>query len=567
MNYIETMWENLSRAISVYWNRVLQNIEPQIIRSIHFLESILWGISTEIFGELECRTHVLRLSQFFLDFMYNRTNELIESPYFSKVANITHDLDVFYQDLSNNDLFTNIRKYSGVIWQFLREKFLSMVPFGKELREISIDIANEFRELKKVEAVKEAVEKYEDVVSKLKWVLSEFQFEKRLNALLDIIKHKLTRITQNALQTEDVYREAKTKFVFDPEKGKIEWEQKLPMAWHAFNETPQFEEIPEYKVLKDIQSFVFSKRNSSIWSYYYDWTSPLSAPHLLPPFNSHALLVGGTHVVTFDKRFVTFEKSNITSSSAKVLDEGCSHLLAHDWVDNRFSLILKSSVASDKKQNFFTKSLVIRSGANMIEIELGTTGGFVKVGENSASMLPVMVDDLLVMQELNVITASSRRGFKVRCNLEFDVCVIETSGWFFGKIAGVLGTMNNELYDDLRKSDNTITTDNNEFTDSWKLDSMCSKNIEEVSSVDKLGDDLKKICESFFRHKSSYFAECFSIVDPNSYYEICLGLAAQPKFQLTSETSEKAACTAGMAYMETCSIENVPLRIPDTCVQ
>lgn len=47
------MWDNLTRAISVYWNRVLQNIEPQIIRSIHFLESILWGISTEIFGELE----------------------------------------------------------------------------------------------------------------------------------------------------------------------------------------------------------------------------------------------------------------------------------------------------------------------------------------------------------------------------------------------------------------------------------------------------------------------------------------------------------------------------------
>lgn len=51
MNYIETMWDNLSRAISVYWNRILSNIEPQIIRSIHFLESILWGISTEIFGE------------------------------------------------------------------------------------------------------------------------------------------------------------------------------------------------------------------------------------------------------------------------------------------------------------------------------------------------------------------------------------------------------------------------------------------------------------------------------------------------------------------------------------
>lgn len=51
MNYIESMYDNLVRTVSVYWNRVLQNIEPQIIRSIHYVESVLWGISTEIFGE------------------------------------------------------------------------------------------------------------------------------------------------------------------------------------------------------------------------------------------------------------------------------------------------------------------------------------------------------------------------------------------------------------------------------------------------------------------------------------------------------------------------------------
>jgi hypothetical protein len=37
------------------------------------------------------------------------------------------------------------------------------------------------------------------------------------------------------------YREAKTKFIFDPECGNVEWEQKLPISWHAFNETPKFE--------------------------------------------------------------------------------------------------------------------------------------------------------------------------------------------------------------------------------------------------------------------------------------------------------------------------------------
>lgn len=77
ISYVEKIYDNLVQTIAAYWNRVLENIEPQIIRSIHYIESILWGISTEIF-----------------DFMYNRTNDLIESPYFTKVSNITHDLDV-----------------------------------------------------------------------------------------------------------------------------------------------------------------------------------------------------------------------------------------------------------------------------------------------------------------------------------------------------------------------------------------------------------------------------------------------------------------------------------------
>lgn len=219
--------------------------------------------------------------------MYNRTNELIESPYFTKVSNITHDLDVLYQDLSNNDIFTNLRKYSGVITQFLKEKILSMVPFGKEMKEVIADISNEFKELKNVEAVREALEQYEEIHAKVSWVLKEFQFEKRLNNLLDILKNKLTRITQNAIQTEDVYREAKTKFVFDPDRGFMEWQQKLPVAWHAFNETPHFEEIPEYKLFQSIQSFLFSKKNGTIWTLYYG-LRPLSEPQsLLPPFDSY----------------------------------------------------------------------------------------------------------------------------------------------------------------------------------------------------------------------------------------------------------------------------------------
>lgn len=35
-------------------------------------------------------------------------------------------------------------------------------------------------------------------------------------------------------------REPKTQFIFEPNDGVMILEQKLPMSWHAFNETPNF---------------------------------------------------------------------------------------------------------------------------------------------------------------------------------------------------------------------------------------------------------------------------------------------------------------------------------------
>lgn len=51
INYVEIMWDNLAMTFSSYWNKILQSIEPQIIRSIHYVETTLWSISSEIFGE------------------------------------------------------------------------------------------------------------------------------------------------------------------------------------------------------------------------------------------------------------------------------------------------------------------------------------------------------------------------------------------------------------------------------------------------------------------------------------------------------------------------------------
>jgi hypothetical protein len=68
---------------------------------------------------------------FVSDFLYERRNDVMESPYFSKIYDFGQDIDKLYKDIMKNDTITNIRKYSKILYDFIREKYFTMVPFGK----------------------------------------------------------------------------------------------------------------------------------------------------------------------------------------------------------------------------------------------------------------------------------------------------------------------------------------------------------------------------------------------------------------------------------------------------
>lgn len=215
--------------------------------------------------------------------MYKRSNELVESAYFNKISNFTHDVDRIYKDLMANDAFTNIRKYSMLCWEFLKEKYFKFVPFGKELNDVFTELVYEIRKLQKLEAFEFIASKIAEVQSKLEWFANELQVEKRAYHLWSIIQNKIAHITETALQTDNKYREAKTKFIFDPDTGVMKLEQKLPMSWHAFNETPRFDEIPEYKKMIELARY-FDLSNFTLWSLYYEYLPYTDFGTWLPPY-------------------------------------------------------------------------------------------------------------------------------------------------------------------------------------------------------------------------------------------------------------------------------------------
>lgn len=135
-----------------------------------------------------------------------------------------------------------------------------------------------------------------------------------------------------------------------------------------------------------------------------------------------SLLIGSRHVLSFDQIFVNL--------NSKDLNEKCSHLLAHDFVTNQFTITLMTSVSKIDDKNFGSKILVVQAGNDKVELELGNPLGSIKNGNNLTSVLPSLTPgELIITRELNVVTISSKRGFTVECNLEFDVCSILISGW------------------------------------------------------------------------------------------------------------------------------------------
>lgn len=191
----------------------------------------------------------------------------------------------------------------------------------------------------------------------------------------------------------------------------------------------------------------------------------------------------------------------------------------------------------------------------------GTTNNFV---------LPVELENgtTYVYQAESVVTVERKENqFRLECNLKFDLCTLELSGWYHGKTAGILGTMNYEPIDDTTASNGIVTKDVKAFAESWSIDREasdgCSMNdsrvieIAETSNVTfKLQGNFTVVefCGDLFVNKSSEFLGCFDIIEPEEYSKMC-----------TASESRAEACTVALSYMQICMFHDTYLRIPDVC--
>lgn len=252
---------------------------------------------------------------------------------------------------------------------------------------------------------------------------------------------------------------------------------------------------------------------------------------------AYAMISGTQHFMTFDKKFFEFAGS-------------CSYTLAREFVSQTFEVL----VNYDNDREVSRKSITIRTEGKEVEI---ASNGVVSV-DGAQTELPVEFGAVQITRDGHMILMRSTKGFGVSCDVANDMCMLNISGWYFNKVAGLFGTYTNEPSDDLLTSTARQATDIREFTHSW-VSGSC-RNIENRARA--WDSESKHACQKLFNNNDSAFRRCYKIVNPAPFLEMCGNDVLEDVSNMGDESS---ACKAAAMYVKACKQEGVPLRMPRVC--
>ena len=163
----------------------------------------------------------------------------------------------------------------------------------------------------------------------------------------------------------------------------------------------------------------------------------------------------------------------------------------------------------------------------------------------------------------SAINIISNKGVKVVCNMEYDVCTVELSGWYFGKTAGLLGTYDNEPSNDFTTQAGAVVQNFDQFARSWESSKRCRRNVNIARTFPENAESQTAIaCAELFKNKYSALRPCFKIVDPTPFYRMCIN---DMEMMLNSAEFKTSMCKTAAFYKSVCKREGVFMNMPTTC--
>ncbi|KAG8309601.1 hypothetical protein J6590_081662 [Homalodisca vitripennis] len=266
---------------------------------------------------------------------------------------------------------------------------------------------------------------------------------------------------------------------------------------------------------------------------YYTYRPKNSPIDILPPFDASAQLIGGTEFFTFDRKHYSFKGS-------------CSYILSTDVIDGNFTLVANMEAGK-------LKSIAAFDHDNSIEL---LNDNKVLVNGKPAD-LPAKAGDLHMWRNFYSGTGfATWSGIMFYCTSHLQSCAFSIDGFYFGKTRGLLGTYNNEPYDDAIIPEGSVGSSTAMFANSWKVNPQCADGV-----VHEQPAPAAPQCTKLFSGGSS-LRGCFAYANPESFREACNKQVAEA----SGEAKEEAACNIALSYVGYCYyVHFVLIPLPDHC--
>ena len=344
----------------------------------------------------------------------------------------------------------------------------------------------------------------------------------------------------------------------DPEEGQYELEIPLPMKARSLEHVAQAFHPDSFTAIRNQMSDQLGQLSDTVTGALGSIPPPSNAGavedkfrdvlHTVQgyqatqlgkswPFESKALLVGDEHFVTFDGRVFSFKAD-------------CEYLLAHDFVDQRFTIH-----ASFGKRNGKVELQTLHLRAQGHDLTLHRNGALDVDGQRKE--LPWQkLDDVTGSVQLRAerldhsAILRTKDGIKLHCDAYYHKCSVSLPGHYHGKSAGLLGSNDNEEGNDFRLPNGDQAKDAQELAQGWHVgQGRCAS----AASVAAPRGAEEAECREWFAARSSPFAACFRHVNPRPFLAIC--------------ESGVPACNSSAAYTTICRWKGIKLDMPSKCVR
>ncbi|KAL4704767.1 hypothetical protein ACJJTC_016888 [Scirpophaga incertulas] len=258
------------------------------------------------------------------------------------------------------------------------------------------------------------------------------------------------------------------------------------------------------------------------------------------PAKLRAVMVNGQHIFTFDGRHVTFPGT-------------CRYVLAHDFVDRNFSLVVQLAAGAPK-----ALALVDKTGST---VEIKDNGQVTLDGASHG--FPVIEKDIFAFRETNGgVGLGSTYGIMVRCtSVKFESCYVEVSGFYHGKLRGLLGDGNNEPYDDFRMPNGKVSPSEGEFANSYRMASSCAQVAPPPHSAHQMHGAMPAACDQVFGG-SSPLRPLSALLDVYPFRQACVHACSG-----NVGDAMQQACDLARGYVALAGGGLLPAALPPACLQ